>query len=89
LVILAADRNGELPLVEIFFVNSTREKDEGMWRLLWPVRDGGIRTGVNGNHDVHASRLHEVLPERHVLVIRTAVNELQPPGVQILEIGFP
>ena len=30
-----------------------------------------------------------MLPKRHVFSIRTAVDELQPPRVQVLEIGFP
>jgi hypothetical protein len=48
-----------------------------------------IRDGVNANHDVHVSRLHKKLGYRHALLIRRAVNKLQPFGLQILEVGFP
>ena len=64
------------------------KQTKGIWRVLWPV-SRKVRTGVDGDHDVHASCLDKLLSERHVLFIRTTVDELQPPGVQVFEVGFP
>jgi hypothetical protein len=56
--------------------------------LLWPkIYDVGA--GVNGNHNVHAPRLDKKLAYRNVLLTGRAINKLQPPRVQILEVGFP
>lgn len=84
-MILSADRNTELPLENNFELRS-QDRDR-IKVLLWPV-SRGICTSIDGDHEVQASRLDKLLAERYILMIRRAIDKLQPLRARILEIGF-
>ena len=85
-MILSADRNTELPL-ESNFELQLQDRDQ-IKVLLWPI-GRGICTGIDGDHEIQTSRLDELLAERYILMIRRAIDKLQPLRARILEIGFP